>query len=99
MYPWGAAQQQWAGYYQDPAAMYQVSQAPVMPTYPAANAYPVADAYPAADAYPVADVLDDDNDPRKQKSPKLAIQGSGETMNLPPQLLVAIQSSDYFKKL
>lgn len=93
MYPWGAPAQQW-GYYQDPA-MYQVSQAPIMPTYPAVDAYPQPDAYPVADAA----LLDDDNDPRKQKSPKLAIQGSAETMNLPPQLLVAIQSSDYFKKL
>lgn len=40
-----------------------------------------------------------ETDGKKEKSPKLEIQGNKETMNLPGPLLTAIQSNEYFKGL
>lgn len=86
MYPWGEQQAaQWgADYSQWGYSVYPQT----MPVPAMAAQGGVEDVYGH-----------DSNDPKKQKSPKLEIQGNAESMNLSKQLLVAIQSSEFFKSL
>lgn len=98
MYPWGAPQppQQWGYPMGYPPAYPQT----YPPAYPLDQAQTMHPGVPAVQPVPSGSEEGDvSNDPKKQKSPKLEIQGNASTMNLPQNLLVAIQSGEYFKSL